>query len=350
MARSLAGLSIKGIAAPNAHLHLSTIPEAMPEAIRLLQAWGFRYETSLVWTTPPIGYGAYWRRAHKVLLLGVRGRLPFHDNSIISWLEEQSGRSTETPRSLRHLIEQVSLRRTWTCSAPTILRVGLSDSDRSSELRIRRETDKESNCHEGSLNRAIILFRRIFRVAAVFFGTRGGERSCGFRRQHYNPRGLVAAMLVEHDAASSLSNPIATLAQGQSPQTLPGSHSCCTISASCSGVGGPHIAVCSNAHCARAWNRSSSGSILAIDASFVAIDGAAYDLNPATDAVAVAQYLPTFQVRLTDSTYGIIDTSVDSLDVAVNRDGSSLTLNTDYTFSYDAASDHHHLAFTAWQL
>ena len=48
----------------------------LPEALRVLAAWGFDYKTCLVWVKDKIGMGHYARQQHELLLVGARGSLP----------------------------------------------------------------------------------------------------------------------------------------------------------------------------------------------------------------------------------------------------------------------------------
>lgn len=85
----LSSLPVKLVAAPRAHLHLWVPPESLEAGLAVLRAWGFRYKAALVRDKAPLGYGNYWRQAHDMLLLGVRGGLPFHDSSLPSWIDGQ---------------------------------------------------------------------------------------------------------------------------------------------------------------------------------------------------------------------------------------------------------------------
>ena len=79
LVQELLDLPVKAVAAKKAHLHLWTPPEMLEDGLRLVRAWGFHYRASLVRTKPPADRGNYWRQAHDVLLLGVRGELRFPD-------------------------------------------------------------------------------------------------------------------------------------------------------------------------------------------------------------------------------------------------------------------------------
>jgi len=102
--RRLAKLPVEAVAAANAHLHLWIVPEALEDGLRLLKAWGFRYASSLAYATESVSGGAYWRRAHRYLLLGVRGKLAFGDNRFPSAIADRSFK----PDALQRMIECVS--------------------------------------------------------------------------------------------------------------------------------------------------------------------------------------------------------------------------------------------------
>lgn len=46
------------------------------EGLEVMDAWGFRYRTSMVWVKPQIGMGYYVRGQHEFLLIGALGQLP----------------------------------------------------------------------------------------------------------------------------------------------------------------------------------------------------------------------------------------------------------------------------------
>lgn len=52
--------------------------------------------------------GNYWRVSHEYLLLGVRGNLPFGDNTCRSWLSARRTAHSRKPFAFRALVEQVS--------------------------------------------------------------------------------------------------------------------------------------------------------------------------------------------------------------------------------------------------
>jgi N6-adenosine-specific RNA methylase IME4 len=46
----------------------------LPEAVRVMKAWGFEYRTTLVWDKVLMGIGFWLRGRHELLLIGTRGR------------------------------------------------------------------------------------------------------------------------------------------------------------------------------------------------------------------------------------------------------------------------------------
>jgi N6-adenosine-specific RNA methylase IME4 len=99
---------VEQLAEPNAHLHLWTTNAFLREALDLIEAWGFRYRSTFVWVKNRLGMGNYWRVSHEFLLLGVRGRLRFADQTQPSWLLAKRGRHSRKPDRVRQLIELVS--------------------------------------------------------------------------------------------------------------------------------------------------------------------------------------------------------------------------------------------------
>jgi N6-adenosine-specific RNA methylase IME4 len=105
---TLMNMPIAELCADNAHLHLWTTNAFLWDAAKILEAWGFAYKSCFVWVKPQMGMGNYWRVSHEFLLLGVRGRLPFLDNTKRSWLANRRRRHSEKPFAVRELIEKVS--------------------------------------------------------------------------------------------------------------------------------------------------------------------------------------------------------------------------------------------------
>jgi len=53
----------------------ATIP-MLPEALRVMSAWGFAYKSHEVWVKDKAGTGYWVREKHELLLIGIRGSVP----------------------------------------------------------------------------------------------------------------------------------------------------------------------------------------------------------------------------------------------------------------------------------
>lgn len=64
------------IAADDCVLFLWATAPKLPDAMRVLDAWGFRYVTHAIWVKNQIGTGYWFRNKHEILLIGKRGNPP----------------------------------------------------------------------------------------------------------------------------------------------------------------------------------------------------------------------------------------------------------------------------------
>lgn len=101
-------LPVTQLAADHAHLHLWAPHSFLPEAFVVMAEWGFSYRSMFVWIKPSAGNGHYWRAAAEFLLLGIKGKAPFLDHSIINWMLCERGEHSAKPEKIRRLIERVS--------------------------------------------------------------------------------------------------------------------------------------------------------------------------------------------------------------------------------------------------
>jgi N6-adenosine-specific RNA methylase IME4 len=77
----IAGLPVAQVAAERAHLYLWVPNALLPEGLRVMEAWGFRYKSNIVWHkvrrdggSDGRGVGFYFRNVTELLLFGVRGK------------------------------------------------------------------------------------------------------------------------------------------------------------------------------------------------------------------------------------------------------------------------------------
>ena len=78
----ICALSVADVAAENAHLYLWVPNALLPDGLRVMEAWGFRYVSNIVWAKrrhdggpDGRGVGFYFRNVTELLLFGVRGTM-----------------------------------------------------------------------------------------------------------------------------------------------------------------------------------------------------------------------------------------------------------------------------------
>ena len=107
-ATALACLPLRAVAEDWPHLHLWVSPAAAAAGPETDPRLGFSLQGDLNRPKPPEEFGDYWQEAHDTLLLGVRGRLPFGDNSLPSWIDPRLPSSHREARRIQALIARAS--------------------------------------------------------------------------------------------------------------------------------------------------------------------------------------------------------------------------------------------------
>lgn len=95
-------------AADQAHLYLWTTASHLPDAFRVMTAWGFDYKTVLVWCKPQLGMGNYFRMSTELVLFGVRGGLLTQARDIRNWFEAERGAHSAKPLQFYDLVQKAS--------------------------------------------------------------------------------------------------------------------------------------------------------------------------------------------------------------------------------------------------
>jgi len=95
-------------AAADAILYVSAVNMLLPEALQLIDAWGFRYVGNIAWVKPSIGLGNWVRYRHELLLIGQRGAFSPPDSDLRpdSVIEAPRGRHSQKPARMFELIER----------------------------------------------------------------------------------------------------------------------------------------------------------------------------------------------------------------------------------------------------
>ena len=110
-------VSVASVAAPNSHLYLWAPNALVPEGLRVMQAWGFRYTSNIVWAKrrkdggpDGRGVGFYFRNVTEILLFGVRGSLRTLDPARrqVNMIESRKREHSRKPDEQYDLVESCS--------------------------------------------------------------------------------------------------------------------------------------------------------------------------------------------------------------------------------------------------
>lgn len=77
----ICGLPVADVAADTAHLYMWVPNALLPDGLRVMEAWGFKYKSNLIWHkirkdggSDGRGVGFYFRNVTEIILFGVRGK------------------------------------------------------------------------------------------------------------------------------------------------------------------------------------------------------------------------------------------------------------------------------------
>jgi len=110
-------LPVADVAAKNAHLYLWVPNALLPEGMAVMEAWGFRYVSNIVWAKRRIdggpdgrGVGFYFRNVTELILFGVRGsmRTLAPARSQVNMIETRKREHSRKPDEQYELIESCS--------------------------------------------------------------------------------------------------------------------------------------------------------------------------------------------------------------------------------------------------
>ncbi len=113
----ICSLGVTQIAAKNAHLYLWVPNALLPEGIKVMEAWGFRYVSNIVWAKrrkdggpDGRGVGFYFRNVTELLLFGVRGSMRTLPpaRSQVNMIETRKREHSRKPDEQYDLIEACS--------------------------------------------------------------------------------------------------------------------------------------------------------------------------------------------------------------------------------------------------
>lgn len=114
---TIKALPVSDVAAKNSHLYLWVPNALLPEGIAVMEAWGYRYVSNIIWAKrrkdggpDGRGVGFYFRNVTEILLFGVRGSmrtLP-PGRSQVNMLETRKREHSRKPDEMYDLVEACS--------------------------------------------------------------------------------------------------------------------------------------------------------------------------------------------------------------------------------------------------
>lgn len=110
-------LPVDGVTADNAHLYLWVPNALLPDGLAVMEAWGFRYVSNIIWAKrrkdggpDGRGVGFYFRNVTEIILFGIKGRmrtLP-PGRSQVNMIETRKREHSRKPDEQYDLIESCS--------------------------------------------------------------------------------------------------------------------------------------------------------------------------------------------------------------------------------------------------
>lgn len=116
-AEQISALPVDSVVADNAHLYLWVPNSLLPLGLEVMQGWGFRYVSNLVWAKrrkdggpDGRGVGFYFRNVTELVLFGVRGSLRTLDPARrqVNMIETRKREHSRKPEEMYELIEACS--------------------------------------------------------------------------------------------------------------------------------------------------------------------------------------------------------------------------------------------------
>ncbi len=99
---------VASIAADDCVLFLWATVPMLPDALKVMAAWGFEYKSHCVWAKDKVGTGYWFRNAHELLLVGTRGNVPAPapGTQFPSTIEGRVTKHSAKPERFYELIEE----------------------------------------------------------------------------------------------------------------------------------------------------------------------------------------------------------------------------------------------------
>jgi N6-adenosine-specific RNA methylase IME4 len=101
------------VIAPDALLFFWRVSAMVPEAYEVVEAWGFKAKSEIVWSKKTasglqhFGMGRFVRAAHETCIIAKRGGAAVRDKSVRSVFEAPTGRHSEKPDEFFRIVERL---------------------------------------------------------------------------------------------------------------------------------------------------------------------------------------------------------------------------------------------------
>ncbi len=92
----------------NAHLYLWVPNGMIPDALKVMDAWGFKYKTCITWVKNRSIFGYYFKGQSEQLLFGVKGKLPPQDRKQTTIINAKIRKHSQKPEEVYSIIEKIS--------------------------------------------------------------------------------------------------------------------------------------------------------------------------------------------------------------------------------------------------
>lgn len=104
---------IDSISSDNCHIYLWTTNNFLKDALKVMDAWNFRYVTMITWQKDKMGLGQYFRGMTEHCLFGVKGKVPYKKvdgkrQQGVTGFNAPRTKHSKKPQKMREMIERVS--------------------------------------------------------------------------------------------------------------------------------------------------------------------------------------------------------------------------------------------------
>ncbi len=105
----LCELPVSSITTSDCILYLWATSPLLEQAMQLIKAWGFAYQSCAVWVKDKIGPGYWWRQQHELLLVATKGNppKPAEADRFSSVLHAPRGEHSKKPEEMYERIERM---------------------------------------------------------------------------------------------------------------------------------------------------------------------------------------------------------------------------------------------------